>query len=76
MVRVVLLRMKTLILTLCQDLGLGVLEQKNTPSDDDRSESDSKSEERAESNEKDVMGKLMGRESGNRAVGIHEVGDV
>ncbi|KAF2259294.1 hypothetical protein CC78DRAFT_548459 [Lojkania enalia] len=61
------------------NLGLGVLEEKGSDADDSSSDSDSDSEEgdgatAGTQKEKDIFGKLMGRERA-KAAGIQEVAD-
>jgi hypothetical protein len=60
-------------LTGIQDLGLGVLEEKD-PDADEISESDSDGSDTEDGGkEKDVLGKLMGREKAKNAVSVQEV---
>jgi hypothetical protein len=57
-----------------QDLGLGVLEEKN-PNAKEREGSESDEDMQDSEKEKDVLAKLMGRESKKEDVVIQEVQD-
>jgi hypothetical protein len=58
-----------------QDLGLGVLEEKDPDAgDNSASESDDSDAENGKK-EKDVLGKLMGRKSMDKSVNVQEVHD-
>ncbi|KAJ4356617.1 uncharacterized protein N0V89_004653 [Didymosphaeria variabile] len=61
------------------NLGLGVLEEQGDEADNDAHESldnNKEGEEEQQDSEKDVLGKLMGREKPKEPVGIQEVTDV
>ncbi|KAJ4290461.1 hypothetical protein N0V90_010678 [Kalmusia sp. IMI 367209] len=59
------------------NLGLGVLEEKDDNMDGrEASDSESESKDGDQSNEKDILGKLMGRDKLEERVGIQEVSDM
>jgi hypothetical protein len=58
-----------------QDLGLGVLEEKDPDADDSSASEGDDSDAKNGKKEKDVLGKLMGRKSMDRAVNVQEVHD-
>ena len=64
-----------------KNLGLGILEEKASNGGDSPSDSDSDSDEddaksEGKRNEKDILGKLMGRKSKKEDGGIQEVADL
>lgn len=63
------------MLTVDQDLGLGVLEEQDPHANDDSSETDTSKDgnTKGQSKEEDILGKLMGREHRSEGAGIQEV---
>lgn len=62
-----------------QNLGLGVLEEKADDAElrpHDSSDQEDESDKEDQGREKDILGKLMGRDKLNEPIGIQEVTDM